>query len=369
MKRVRTGLGLVTLLLGLLGGLAMGQSILVLSEQCGPSVAYFPAALKALGLEFTETNDDYDFFLALTEGGLWDLVIVDEYSTRLDWDTLDAIADYIAGGGRVYMNYWDWYEETAAAFEAELGENYYEPVAIYPWDDAHPLFATPNTLIALSPAADTCDSDGAYFQAVRNGLAVAGYTAESEAGQAAIIVGSEGRTVLFGGILGLFSGDENGDGRADGLEFAENAVAFLLAVPIVRPRPALWTSVSGADIDRLLSEMEVGFEQTTSAEGDPAWTFELAGVPVGLLVHGPIGDSYASLQLYAAWPTPAQGAIPLINAWNLTRHGSRAYVNRAGEVALDAELYLVGGVNWRAVWAFIERFAQAITEFEAHLGQ
>ncbi len=369
MKRVRTGLGLVTLLLGLLGGLAMGQSILVLSEQCNRSAAYFPAALTALGLEFTEAADDYEFFLALTEDGLWDLVIVDEYSTRLDWDTLDAIADYIAGGGRVYMNYWDWDEEIAAAFEAELGENYYEPIAIYPWDDAHPLFATPNTLIALSPAADTCDSDGGYFQAVGNGLAVAGYTAESEAGQAAIIVGNDGRTVLFGGILGLFSDDENGDGRADGLEFAENVVAFLLAVPIVRPRPSLWTAITSTDIERLLSELDLTFEQVTSADGDPLWAFELAGVPVGLFAYGPSGDGYTSLRLYAAWPTPAQGAVPLINAWNLTRHGSRAYVNRAGEAALDADLYLVGGVNWRAVWAFIERFEQAITEFEAHLGQ
>jgi len=30
-------------------------------------------------------------------------------------------------------------------------------------------------------------------------------------------------------------------------------------------------------------------------------------------------------------------------------------------------LYLAGGVNWRAGWAFIERYERAITEFKAHL--
>lgn len=366
MKRACAGLGLAVLLLG---GWAAGQSILVLSDQCNRSVAHFPAALTALGLEFTETSDSYDFFLALTEGEPWDLVIVDEYSSRLDEDTLVAIADYIAGGGRVFMNYWEWDEDIAAAFEAELGESYFDPIAIYPWDEGHPLFSTLNVLGTLDPAANTCDSDGAYFQPAGDGVAVGGYTPESAQLQAAIIVGNEGRTVLFGGILGLFSGDDNDDGRADGLEFAENVVAFLLAAPIVRPRPVLWASISPADVERLLSELELAFEQTDTADGDPAWTLELAGLSVDLLVDGPIGDGYASLRLYATWPTPALGAIPLINAWNLTSRGSRAYVTSDGRIALDADLFLVGGVNWRAVWAFIERFEQAVTAFKAHLGQ
>ncbi len=369
MKRMLAGLGATALLLGSLGGLGISQSILVLSEPCNRSRAYFPAALTGLGFQFTETSDDDGFFLALTQDGPWDLVIVDEYANLLGWDTVNALADYIDDGGRAYMNYWDWDEGIAAAFGALPGPNYFEPVPIYIWDETHPLFTTPNALRILEPATDMCDSDGAYFAALPGGVVVAGYTPDPAANQAAIIVGNEGRTVLFGGILGLFSGDENGNGREDGLEFAENVVAFLLAVPIVRPRPPLWTAISAADIDRLLSEMEISFEQLTSAEGDPVWALELAGATVGLLVFSPTGEGYQGLQLSATWPAPQRGAIPLINEWNLTRRGSRAYVNRAGEIALDADLYFVGGVSWRAVWAFIERFEQAITEFGVHLRQ
>jgi len=81
----------------------------------------------------------------------------------------------------------------------------------------------------------------------------------------------------------------------------------------------------------------------------------------------PTAFSPQSLEIYATWPTPAQGAVPLINAWNLTKRGSRADVTQDSEIALDADLYLAGGVNWRAGWAFIERYEQAITEFKAHL--
>ncbi len=368
MKRLLAALSLATLFVGLLGGWAMGQSILVLSEQCNRSAAYFPAALTALGLEFTEVADDFEFYIALTEGGPWDLVIVDEYSSRMYGETLAAIVHYIASGGRVFMNYWDWDEDLAAAFEAELGEHYYDPVPIFIWDEGHPLFTTPSVLGTLRPATNTCDSDGAYFQAVGDAVAVAGYTPESADLQAAIIVGNGRRTVLFGGILGLFSGDANGDGRPDGLEFAENVVAFLLDAPIVRPRPNLWTSVTAEDIERLLAEMEIAFEQPT-APSEPVWILELAGVPVALFAYGPADNTYTSLRLYTTWPPPAHGTIPLINAWNLTQGGSRAYVTHDGEIALDADIYLAGGVNWRAVWAFIERFAQAIPQFEAHLGQ
>ncbi len=360
MKTVRAALFVVPLFLVLFGMGGLGQSILVLNEQCGGSAGYFSAALKGLELAFAETEEESDFFLALTEGGPWDLVIVDEYASQLDGDTLDAIADYIAAGGRVYMNYWDWYEDTSAPFGALWLEDYDEPLPIYVWDPEHPLFTTPNVVTLLEPKADTCIVDGAFFSVAEGGVALAGYTPDRAADQAAIIVAKDGRTVLFGGILGLFSGDANGDGRPDGLEFAENVLAYLLSVPIVRPRPPLWTAVTAADIDRILSEMEIEFAETLSEEGHPAWVLELAGTPVALFVHGPMADGYTSLQLYATWPTSDQDAIFLVNAWNLNHRGSRAYVTQDGAIALDAELYLEGGVNWRAVAAFIARFEQTL---------
>lgn len=126
------------------------------------------------------------------------------------------------------MNHWAWTESLAAAMGAMLmpDSRYTKPLRIYVWEDTHPLFTTPNPLASLVPAKDTCGVDGAKFKAAEGSVPLAGYTTSPAAGEAALIIGNEGRTVLFGGIIGLFSGDEDQDGRTDGLEFAENVIKY-----------------------------------------------------------------------------------------------------------------------------------------------
>jgi len=221
---------------------AGAQNILVLNEECGGSAEYFPAALSNLGFTFTETNDDATFFAALTDGTAWDVVIVDEYANGLGGATLTEIQNVIAGGAMVYMNYWTWDGTTATSFETTLGSHYSAPIDIFRWDPAHPLFTNPNAVPDFVPSQDTCGTDGAFFDAIGGGQAVAGYTATPTANQHGVVVGNSGRTVLFGGIIGLFDGDEDSDGRADGLEFAENVCQFLLggvrqAAPIPTTSP------------------------------------------------------------------------------------------------------------------------------------
>lgn len=211
-----------------ISSISQAQNILVLNEQCEGSAAYFPTAIGNLGYAFTETNADWSFYGELTGGTLWDLVIVDEYSNGLSYETVGAIQSYIANGGKCYMNYWMWDPDTAGAFEARLGEHYYYPIPIYRWDTAHPLFTSPNTLPDVDPTQDTCGSDGAYFEPAGEGLAIGGYTRSPSSGQAAYIIGNDGRTILFGGIPGEFTGDADADGKFDMLEFAENVVAFLM---------------------------------------------------------------------------------------------------------------------------------------------
>lgn len=230
-------------LLALAGAGAIGacQAVLVLDQQCNESSSYFPLALDNLGYDYTRVASREEFATALSEGGPWDLIVVDEYLSRLSADTLTALSAYVTAGGHLYVNYWDWDEALAATLGAVMmsDSEYWEPLPIYAWDPAHPLFTTPNALVSLVPANDTCDVDGAKFGAAAGSVALAGYTVSVAAGEAALIIGNEGRTVLFGGIIGLFSGDENGDGREDGLEFAENVVTYFLS-PVESPAVLSW---------------------------------------------------------------------------------------------------------------------------------
>lgn len=236
MKRILGGFAVVLLLLSALP--AAAQSILLLNQQCGsptPSVAFFPTALQNRGLAATITLNDAAFRTALTGGGPWDLIIVDEYSSGLSAATLTAIQNYIAGGGRAYMNHWAWDAATATSFGVTLGASYTTPITIYRWVPANPLFTTPNVLNTLIPTLDTCNVDGFFFTGNGGATEIGGYTAGATAGQAAVIVGNGGRTVLFGGIIGLFNGDNNGNGRPDGLELAENVLWYFFGAPTLIP--------------------------------------------------------------------------------------------------------------------------------------
>lgn len=206
---------------------SFGQNILVLNEQCQGSIAYFPTALTNMGYAFTETSNDADFYAHLTDGTAWDLVIVDEYYNPLS-TSMAAISAYITGGGKCYMNYWQWDSGTAAAFEASLGAAYDSMIPVYRWDTSHALFNIPNTIPDMTPTLNTCITDGYYLEPMGAGVAVAGYTATPTSGQAACIVGNNGRTILMGEIIGNFVDDADADSKADLLEFAENVVAFFL---------------------------------------------------------------------------------------------------------------------------------------------
>ncbi|GAB4304316.1 MAG: hypothetical protein Kow0097_01090 [Candidatus Bipolaricaulota bacterium] len=78
-----------------------------------------------------------------------------------------------------------------------------------------------------------------------------------------------------------------------------------------------------------------------------------AGRKKGGCLWGPPSFSLQAPGKRARRPTPA----------------SRAYENRDGEIELDADFSLAGGVNWRAVGALIARFEQAAPEFRNHPGQ
>jgi len=187
---------------------------------------------------FTEVNTPADFTTQMA-GGPWDIVIVDAYNNTLDPvtgkpvgqltpESIAAIEAFIAGGGVIYMNYWAWggTASLVAAFEATWLSDYTAPVPILLWEPGHPLFNTPNAVGDMTPTSDTCNSDGAVLEPTGSALALAGYVAAPAPNQAAIVLGNNGNSILFGGIIGLFGND--------GLDFAENVVNHLLnpVVPV-----------------------------------------------------------------------------------------------------------------------------------------
>lgn len=187
-------------------------------------------ALTNLTIGFTETTTDAEFLAQLTSGTGWGIVIIDNYDTTLSAATNQAIRSYIAGGGIIWAASNNWEYATALALGALLGPTYSEPKEIYPWATSHPLFTGRHDVPDLIPTFGTCGSatEGYELTALTGSLAVAGYYS----GDDAVVIANGGRTVLFGGVPGMFAGNFDFDGTVDGLEMAENAIDYLTDGPI-----------------------------------------------------------------------------------------------------------------------------------------
>ena len=197
--------------------------ILALQSRCGGSPPHVRYALENLGLRYVLTIDSASFLSFLTSGNAWSLVLVDEYSSG--WLPLlqAALTSYINCSGRVIVCYWDWASASPAllnALEAAYVNDFDSPLPIYRWDVTHPIFTSPHSIADFTNNFnDTCARDGARFNAIGGGVAVAGYTPTPQAGEHAIIIGNDGRTILNGEVFDVFDSNI--------VALIENEITFL----------------------------------------------------------------------------------------------------------------------------------------------
>lgn len=125
-----------------------------------------------------------------------------------------------------------------------------------------------------------------------------------------------------------------------------------------------------ADIEAMLVDHRLTFDRRTDSYGDPFWVLYLDAATVLLFVDDEIEGAtgrFQFLQLYAGWIAEGAVSCDLVNEWNRLTRGSRAYLDSAGDVVLEADLYLRGGVTWDTLRQFFERFERSIKRFETHV--
>lgn len=169
----------------------------------------FADAIGRLGWEFYDAGGESDFQDALA-AAKWDLVVHVRYRTQTSPKVLKALQAHVEAGGRLILSTWDpkFKHALYGLMGVADGTRFEAPVPIHAWDEGHPLFALPFGVgAALAPVQDTCISDGARVT-VGTGTAVAGFTAEPAAGEAAVVIGPEDRTIYLGEMPFLFAPDD-----------------------------------------------------------------------------------------------------------------------------------------------------------------
>ena len=193
------------------------------------------AAVASLSLPFTV--GDETTFNTLLGGSTWDLVVVDCPSNVPDAPKWTPLINYIGGGGKAIMSFWDLDNNSGqgdpalpGAFGVSASGEFTSPLTVYRWNAAHPIFTTPNPVGDLTSWTDSWVDDGDKLTVLAGAQALAGFTGSATAGEAAIVLGNGGLTIYNGFLF-----DELND--PTGTDLVANEVQYLLGVRPVIPAP------------------------------------------------------------------------------------------------------------------------------------
>lgn len=235
---------------------AMGPNILVLCDDFthGGAISGYPLqALQWLGLPYTVYADQYSFLNALLNQK-WDLVIfASENAGPSNSAVYDALYQYVSCGGKLIAHCWamDWTEHiyfaslpdysnhplwAALGVYSTMGDfgNGYGgvPDPVYWWSPADPIFNIPNSVPQLTVLNTMGYAIFGQHLGVLPGFeALAGYTMAPAAGEAAIVVGNEGRTIFRGFADAMGGADQDTDGIPDHVELWTNLITAVMDVP------------------------------------------------------------------------------------------------------------------------------------------
>lgn len=180
------------------------------------------AAISSLGLSSTVTG--HSSFSVDVASAAWDLVVVDISGLSISSANVSALSTYVAGGGAAIMSYWNLNSDStlAAVFESSVASSFNSPLSLFDWGLSSELFSAPNSVTSpVTFGPEFLGDNGDRLNAVGGGVAVAGFSSAPSAGQAGVILGNSGRTIVNG-----FSFDELSG--SNGIAFAANQIAFAL---------------------------------------------------------------------------------------------------------------------------------------------
>lgn len=147
------------------------------------------------------------------------------------------------------------------------------------------------------------------------------------------------------------------------------AVALLLTLPASAACEPVAYAADEALLHDVLTAMDLEYAVAWNDDGDPFWTVSQAAIVFTIAAYDrQSAGKYASLLFYAGWETSLQPSLVTINAWNMTSRFGRAYIDEAGDPAIELDLLLTGGVTSQTIREYILIFVSALSDLGIALG-
>ena len=213
---------------------AADAEILVFDDYLGSGGAA-ASALNDLGLSHQMFVDDI-YLGDFIDSQEWELVIFNAVNFVLPTIALDELYAYVDGGGRLIMTYWFLNNNPTHPLWSKLGVEYSSSLSgqpsMYIWDDSHPIFTEPNDHGANNyTSSEFFGDDGDAVTVLAGSTALAGTTADVQAGNAAIVVSNDKLTLFNGFVIDNFGSDEDDSTYEDRVELWENEIVFMMTPP------------------------------------------------------------------------------------------------------------------------------------------
>ncbi|NHJ47480.1 MAG: DUF4350 domain-containing protein [Asgard group archaeon] len=198
-----------------------------------------PLALNDLGVNYYLTSgydfvDEHAYFNYSLNLYSWDMVVIDcPNHFGLEY-YLDEIEDYVDGGGRLIMSWFDADLNATHPLWEKLGMEYSGDYTtgppLYIWDTTHDIFTTPHDfggITYIDPVSSAGD-EGDKFTVLSGATALAGYTVAETAGEGIIVLSDNKKTLYNGYLIDLFTGDADDSTYMDSFELWKNELVLML---------------------------------------------------------------------------------------------------------------------------------------------
>jgi len=150
------------------------------------------------------------------------LVVIDATDQLHDRTSVRSL---IGGGGRVLLQAYTLSGDVnlAAALQVTVERRFLTPPPVYDWGGSS-FFSGLRSPLALTDHG--FDEDGQKDHVLAGGYGVAGFAAGAQPGEAAVVIGNSGRTIVNGFFL------EDVTSSAAAVQFARNEIEFLINTPV-----------------------------------------------------------------------------------------------------------------------------------------
>jgi len=189
-------------------------------------------AMNDLGISYQlfRTSEYIDDFL---DSKSWELFILNEINHPLIGLELDDIYAYVNDGGRLLLSYYDMDAHPTHPLWSKLGVEHSTTLSgspeIFVWEASHAIFTDPNdhSAVNYTSGAGIAD-DGDSVTVLAGYTALAGTTADAQAGNAVMVVSSDKQTLFNPFLIDNFVNDDDDSTYEDRVELWENLITYMM---------------------------------------------------------------------------------------------------------------------------------------------